>query len=91
MLQHLKLEEFKQFKWFLKDGDILAGLPCIPSSRLENADMLDLVDLMLQTYNQQSVEVTKKVFRAINRNDLVQTLLDTSSESKGNWNCNHFS
>lgn len=74
MLEHLKDEEFKEFKWYLKNSDVIAGLPCIPSSRLEKTDMFDLVDLMLQTYNQQSVEVTKRVFKKIKRNDLVQML-----------------
>ncbi|XP_073340777.1 NACHT, LRR and PYD domains-containing protein 1a allele 5-like [Pagrus major] len=74
VLGHLKQEEFKEFKWFLQDSDILTGLPCIPRHRLEKGDMLDVVDLMLQTYSQQSVELTKKVFQKIHRNDLVQML-----------------
>ncbi|XP_035528367.1 NACHT, LRR and PYD domains-containing protein 1 homolog [Morone saxatilis] len=74
VLGRLKQEEFKEFKWFLQDSDILAGLPCIPSCRLEKGEMLDLVDLIWQTYSEHSVEVTKKVFKKINRNDLVQML-----------------
>lgn len=74
MLEQLKQEEFKEFKWFLQDSDILTDLPRIPHHRLEKGDMLDVVDLMLQTYSQQSVELTKKVFQKINRNDLVQKL-----------------
>lgn len=86
-MEHLKQEELKEFKWHLQDSDIRAGLPCMPGSRLEKVDMLDLVDLMLHTYEQQSVEVTKKVFKKMNRNDLVQKLSDTSSGSKGKlWN-----
>ncbi|XP_026226738.1 uncharacterized protein LOC113169502 isoform X2 [Anabas testudineus] len=79
MLEQLKDEELKEFKWHLKNSDIGEHLPCIPSSRLEKTDMWDLVDLMLQTYNQQSVEVTKRVFKKIKRNDLVQMLLNSSS------------
>lgn len=74
MLAQLKQEEFKEFKWFLQDSDILTDLPCIPRQRLEKGDMLDVVDLMLQTYSQQSVELTKKVLQKIHRNDLVQKL-----------------
>ena len=74
VLAQLKQEEFKEFKWFLQDSDILTDLPCIPRQRLEKGDMLDVVDLMLQTYSQQSVELTKKVLQKIHRNDLVQKL-----------------
>ncbi|KAM8734420.1 uncharacterized protein AB9X84_023224 isoform 2-T2 [Acanthopagrus schlegelii] len=74
VLAQLKQQEFKEFKWFLQDSDILTGLPGIPHHRLEEGDMLDVVDLMLQTYSQQSVELTKKVFQKIHRNDLVQKL-----------------
>ncbi|KAF3839493.1 hypothetical protein F7725_018210, partial [Dissostichus mawsoni] len=72
MLEDLGQEEFNKFKWFLRDSDVLAGLPCIPCSRLENSDILNLVDLMSQTYSQKSLEVTKNIFQKINRNDLVQ-------------------
>ncbi|XP_036929631.1 uncharacterized protein LOC119005785 isoform X13 [Acanthopagrus latus] len=74
VVAQLKQQEFKEFKWFLQDSDILTGLPGIPHHRLEEGDMLDVVDLMLQTYSQQSVELTKKVFQKIHRNDLVQKL-----------------
>ncbi|XP_030251031.1 uncharacterized protein LOC115568093 [Sparus aurata] len=74
VLAQLKQQEFKEFKWFLQDSDILTGLPHIPYHRLEKGDMLDVVDLMLHAYSQQSVELTKKVFQKIHRNDLVQKL-----------------
>ncbi|XP_070692016.1 uncharacterized protein [Pempheris klunzingeri] len=73
-LKDLKPEELKEFKWFLQDCDIGTGLPCISAGQLEKSDVLDLVDLMLQTYGQQSVEVTKNIFKKINRNDLMQRL-----------------
>ncbi|XP_078140919.1 NACHT, LRR and PYD domains-containing protein 3-like [Centroberyx gerrardi] len=78
-LEHLGDEEFKKFKWFLQQADMLEGFPAIPKSRLENADRQDTVDQMVQTYNQHSLEVTKKVLQKINRNDLVQSLSNTSS------------
>ncbi|KAM8734422.1 uncharacterized protein AB9X84_023225 isoform 2-T2 [Acanthopagrus schlegelii] len=83
VLEHLKQEEFQKFKWFLQDSDILTGLPGIPHHRLEEGDMLDVVDLMLQTYSQQSVELTKKVLMDISRYDLVQRLSKPSSGLKG--------
>nr|XP_024656062.1 uncharacterized protein LOC112431632 [Maylandia zebra] len=79
MLEDLKKEELEKFKWFLRDRDVLVELQPIPESKLEKASTCDLVDLVVQTYTEKSVEVTKKVFRKINRNDLVQKLSDSSS------------
>ncbi|XP_034009284.1 uncharacterized protein LOC117500511 isoform X5 [Trematomus bernacchii] len=82
MLEDLGQEEFNKCKWYLRDSDVLAGLPRISCSQLENSNILDLVDLMSQTYSQKSLEVTKKIFQKINRNDLVQKLSDIGSGSK---------
>ncbi|XP_039474943.1 caspase recruitment domain-containing protein 8-like [Oreochromis aureus] len=79
MLDDLKKDELEKFKWFLRDRDVLVELQPIPESRLEKASTCDLVDLMVQTYTEKSVEVTKKVLKKINRNDLVQKLSDSSS------------
>ena len=57
-------------------------------SRLENADRLDAVDLMLQTYSHQCVDVTNKVLKKMRRNDLVEGLSNTDPEPEGN-NINH--
>ncbi|XP_049439400.1 uncharacterized protein LOC125893023 isoform X15 [Epinephelus fuscoguttatus] len=73
MLKELKSEEFKEFKW---------RLPRITESQRENTDRVDLVNLMLQTYTQESVEVAKDILKKIPRNDLVQLLSDTSSGSE---------
>ena len=75
MLQRLREEKFEDFKWFLQDRDLIpAELPCIPWSKLEKADRKHVVDLMEQTYSQQAAEVTKMLFKKINRNDLVKLL-----------------
>ncbi|XP_078027592.1 uncharacterized protein LOC117265830 isoform X4 [Epinephelus lanceolatus] len=73
MLKELKSEEFKEFKW---------RLPRITEYQRENTDRVDLVNLMLQTYSQESVEVAKDILKKIPRNDLVQLLSDTSSGSE---------
>uniref|UniRef100_A0A668UH28 Pyrin domain-containing protein n=1 Tax=Oreochromis aureus TaxID=47969 RepID=A0A668UH28_OREAU len=78
MLDDLKKDELEKFKWFLRDRDVLVELQPIPESRLEKASTCDLVDLMVQTYTEKSVEVTKKVLKKINRNDLVQKLSDST-------------
>uniref|UniRef100_A0A3Q0T175 Pyrin domain-containing protein n=1 Tax=Amphilophus citrinellus TaxID=61819 RepID=A0A3Q0T175_AMPCI len=79
MLEDLKQEEFEKFKWFLRDKDVLVGLRPIPESQLEASTTCELVDLMLKTYTQHTVEVTKKVLRKVKRNDLVQKFSDASS------------
>ncbi|CAI5661642.1 unnamed protein product [Oreochromis niloticus] len=76
MLEHLEKEELEKFKW------LLVELKPIPKSKLEDANICNLVDLMFGAYTQHTVEVTKKVFRKMNKNDLVQKLSDTSSRSK---------
>lgn len=81
-LDDLGDEELKIFKWFLQQADILEDFPAIPKSHLEKADRPDTVDLIVQTYNDQSVEVTKKVLTKINRNDLVQSLSNITSGPK---------
>uniref|UniRef100_A0A3Q0QWH5 Pyrin domain-containing protein n=1 Tax=Amphilophus citrinellus TaxID=61819 RepID=A0A3Q0QWH5_AMPCI len=75
MLDDLRQNELENFKWFLGSSDAVMGLPCIPKSRLEKVTKCDLVDLMLQTYTEKSVEVTKNIFKKINRNDLESLLL----------------
>ncbi|XP_070779539.1 NACHT, LRR and PYD domains-containing protein 12-like [Enoplosus armatus] len=81
-LDNLGDEELKIFKWFLLRAEAPGVFPAIPKSRLETADRLDTLDLMMHTYNEQSVEVTKKVLTKINRNDLVQSLSSVSSGPK---------
>ncbi|XP_078027620.1 uncharacterized protein LOC144464477 isoform X4 [Epinephelus lanceolatus] len=73
MLKELTDEEFKEFKWYLLR---------ISKSQRQNTDRVDLVNLMLQTYTQESVEVAKDILKEIGRNDLVQLLSDTSSGSE---------
>uniref|UniRef100_A0A668T2I6 Pyrin domain-containing protein n=1 Tax=Oreochromis aureus TaxID=47969 RepID=A0A668T2I6_OREAU len=92
MLEDLTYEEFNNFKWFLQDSDAVVGLPRIPKSRLEKTSTCNLVDLMLQTYTEKSVEVTKKVLKKINRNDLVQKpgKLHTGPSSSRDPEKNHF-
>ncbi|XP_062279142.1 uncharacterized protein LOC133983942 [Scomber scombrus] len=74
------LEEFKLFLQHLQIKD----LPRIPSVRIERTDStVDLVDLMVEICGQQSVDVTREVLKDMDRMDLVQSLSDTSSPSKG--------
>nr|XP_046272147.1 NACHT, LRR and PYD domains-containing protein 12-like isoform X2 [Scatophagus argus] len=81
-LDDLGDEELKISKWFLQQAEILEGFPAIPKSQLEKADRLDTLDLIVQTYKEQCVEVTKMVLTKISRNDLVQSLANISSGVK---------
>ncbi|KAM9346069.1 NACHT, LRR and PYD domains-containing protein 3-like [Symphorus nematophorus] len=81
-LEDLGDEELKIFKWFLQQAEILEDFPAIPKSHLEKADRLDTLDLIVQTHNEECVEVTKKVLTKINRNDLVQSLSNRNSGLK---------
>ncbi|TDG96508.1 hypothetical protein EPR50_G00229320 [Perca flavescens] len=82
-LEELTDDQFKQFKWFLKQDDIPKGFSAIPVARLEGADRQDTVDLMVQKYQGPgALEVTMKILEEISRNDLAQCLLQTSSRPK---------
>ncbi|KAF1381141.1 hypothetical protein PFLUV_G00171450 [Perca fluviatilis] len=80
-LEDLGEDEFKKFKWHLHQPNILEGYQSIKVATLEkNAERHDTVDVMVETYTLHgALKVTKKVLEKINRNDLVQSLPDTSS------------
>ncbi|XP_067472275.1 NACHT, LRR and PYD domains-containing protein 12-like [Thunnus thynnus] len=81
-LEYLTDEEFKKFKWFLQQADVLEGFPAIQRSQLENTDRLDTVDQIVETYNKNAVEVTIMVLKRIKKNGLVQHLSNINSTSK---------
>ncbi|XP_078027625.1 uncharacterized protein LOC117265280 [Epinephelus lanceolatus] len=82
-LKDLSYKELENFKWLLRFTQFQKGLPHISLSRLQRAGSADpLVDLMVQTCGQQSVEVTKEVFMDMNRTDLVNKLSVISSRIK---------
>ncbi|TDG97614.1 hypothetical protein EPR50_G00228130 [Perca flavescens] len=78
-LEDLGAEDFETFKWFLMNsGEHVKNRP-IPRGRLENATLLNTVDLMIQTFSVTgAVEVTKLVLKKINRNDLEERLAASS-------------
>ncbi|KAM9363818.1 uncharacterized protein ABDE67_020236 [Symphorus nematophorus] len=82
-LDELGQDEFKCFKWFLKD-ERLEDSSTIPSSKLEKAKTWETVDLMTQNYTPPgAVEVTKEVLKKIKRNDLVPRLEPTDVSDVG--------
>uniref|UniRef100_A0A3Q1G639 Pyrin domain-containing protein n=1 Tax=Acanthochromis polyacanthus TaxID=80966 RepID=A0A3Q1G639_9TELE len=72
ILENLDDAEFKKFKWFLQQAEVLDGFPAIPKSQLQKADRTDTVDEITDAHHKNAVEVTVKVLRLIQKNDLVQ-------------------
>lgn len=83
ILKDLGDGELKEFKWYLQQPDFLKDGPYIPKSQLEKADRQDTVDMMVETYSHQCVEVAMRVLKKIRRNDLVGRLSNVSSGAKG--------
>ncbi|XP_026215080.1 NLR family CARD domain-containing protein 3-like isoform X2 [Anabas testudineus] len=80
ILEDLRDEEFNKFKWILQQPDSLQNFPAIKKGRLQTTNLWDTVDVMVQTYRPSgAVEVTRNVLEKINRNDLVQSLSESSS------------
>ncbi|XP_053194933.1 NACHT, LRR and PYD domains-containing protein 12-like [Scomber japonicus] len=82
-LEDLKVDEFKEFKWYLKNLTV-DDIPPIKESKLEEAERRDAVDLMVQKYKSSgAVEVMKSILKKINRNDLVEELSNIGSGAEG--------
>ncbi|XP_076018754.1 NACHT, LRR and PYD domains-containing protein 3-like isoform X2 [Genypterus blacodes] len=81
-LDALADRELKEFKWFLKHAETQQDFSANQKRCLTEADRADTVDLIVQTCNKKSVEVTKSILTKINRNDLVQSLLNAAAAPK---------
>ncbi|XP_071319327.1 NACHT, LRR and PYD domains-containing protein 3-like [Trachinotus anak] len=82
-LEDLRDRELKNFKWYLQQANFLKEFPSIPKRQLEKADRPDTVDVMVQTYSHQCVEVARRVLKRMRRNDLMESLSNTSSGPEG--------
>ncbi|XP_063761303.1 NACHT, LRR and PYD domains-containing protein 3-like [Eleginops maclovinus] len=80
-LENLLQQELKSFQFRLLN-DVPDGFLPIPKFCLEDADRHDTVNVMVQKYNQQAVELARKILGNIGRNDLAQKLAQKSSELK---------
>ncbi len=86
-LKDLSYEEREKFKLLLHLTYFQKSLPQIPWTRLKWVNRADLlVDLMVRSHGQQSVEVIKEVFMDMNRTDLAERLSELSSGLKGQKN-----
>ncbi|XP_045902062.1 uncharacterized protein LOC123969011 isoform X2 [Micropterus dolomieu] len=81
-LEDLSDGDLVKFKHVLQYTNIKEGLPRIPRHQIEMADRFEIVELMVEIYGQQSVEVTREVLKKMSRTDLVHKLSDISSGSK---------
>ncbi|XP_035528353.1 uncharacterized protein LOC118335942, partial [Morone saxatilis] len=79
-LNDLSNEELKKFKELLR---LIFSQKDLQMDLRDTADRAEIVDLMVETYSQQSVELTREVFMELNRTDLVQRLSKPSSGLKG--------
>ncbi|MEQ2242604.1 hypothetical protein ILYODFUR_037605 [Ilyodon furcidens] len=83
-LKSLKQEDFEQFKWFLKQDNILDGQKGIPQDDLERAERWQTVDLMVCKYKGPGAKlVAINILQEIGNNDLVERLKRFSEEPKG--------
>lgn len=82
-LQRLTKDQFRSFKWFLKKR-VLEGVSGIPEAQLEDAQLEEVVDLLVQNYpGPGALKVTLEVLGKISRNDLVKDLLEASKGKIG--------
>ena len=78
-LKRLNLSELQDFKFFLLE----TGIPRIPSHLIDLRENHEIVELLVKTYHERSVEVARNTLKKIKRNDLVQMLSGSSSTFTG--------
>ncbi|XP_007540653.1 uncharacterized protein LOC103129468 isoform X2 [Poecilia formosa] len=83
-LEDLDSREMKYFHWYLQTADKSKdGFKPIKKCRLEHADRLDTVDLMVQIYTNTTKMVAQKIFKKMHKDkghDYKDWLLDTLLE-----------
>lgn len=65
MLDDLGEEELKRFHFYLQNESI-GRFPTIRKSRLENADRMKTVDVMIQSYSDDALKVARLMITMIN-------------------------
>ncbi|XP_069375686.1 protein NLRC3-like isoform X2 [Paralichthys olivaceus] len=81
-LEQLGHDDFKTFKWYLQLPEIYSSFAPIPKYKLETADRLETVTVMVQKYNHHVVEMAETVLGKMSMIELVQYLSDRRSELK---------
>lgn len=67
-LEDLGQEEFDTFRWHL------CNFTSIPKCHLEKASRQKTVDRIVETYDQQAVELVKNILKKMKKNNLVEKL-----------------
>nr|QHQ71243.1 NLR-C5 [Scophthalmus maximus] len=79
ILEDLTDKELKSFQWHLQP-EVLNDFPPIKKSRLENADRMETVNQMMETYNINTFNVASVVLKEMGMNNLVERLSNTTTE-----------
>ncbi|XP_059195847.1 uncharacterized protein LOC131976713 isoform X2 [Centropristis striata] len=83
-LNDLSDKELEKFKWILEETVMLKNLLSRMSPIRLTGERAELVDQMLDTFGQQSFDLTVEVVKKMNRIDLMQRLSEPSSGLKEN-------
>uniref|UniRef100_A0A8C6V8K1 Uncharacterized protein n=1 Tax=Naja naja TaxID=35670 RepID=A0A8C6V8K1_NAJNA len=75
-LNELLMKQFKEFKWWLNSINY-NGRPNIPGASMEKADAQCVVDLLIQYYGENALEVCFDVLQKCHRDDLAKKLEET--------------
>ncbi|XP_048050963.1 NACHT, LRR and PYD domains-containing protein 12-like isoform X2 [Megalobrama amblycephala] len=78
LLEDLGKAELKRFQWYLKNNH-----EYISTSKMENADILDTVDMMVACFgSEEAVKITVKILRKMNQNLLAEQLEKKHKQTK---------
>ncbi|XP_067084619.1 protein NLRC3-like isoform X2 [Osmerus mordax] len=85
-LEQLGEKELKKFKWFLQN-EVPSGFNPIPKNKLENADELDTVEKMVETYALKgALMITVEILRKMDQNNLAERLMGVSGAEEAGGN-----
>lgn len=83
-LMDLNHSDLGSFKIFLNFESFQNKFPQISWSDLRKSNCKNVVDLLMSTYGQQCLEVTRQVLTDMNRTDLLENLPEKSCGAEGN-------
>ncbi|XP_059407695.1 caspase b-like [Carassius carassius] len=72
-LEHLVDKELKQFIWHLCNG-VIQGTDPIPKAKLQNPEREDVVDCMVQHYDDDAGKIAVQALRKMKQNELAKKL-----------------
>nr|UDP03913.1 caspase-1b [Carassius auratus] len=72
-LEHLVDKELKQFIWHLCNG-VIQGTDPIPKAKLQNPEREDVVDCMVQYYDDDAGKIAVQALRKMKQNELAKKL-----------------